>query len=84
VARCEQCRKRRVLDDGGLCRECRAEYFTGALCCRCELPLDPDGTCPNDRCPYYWGYQDEVVTNDRWPSEEEWRHIKRLRKRLGL
>jgi hypothetical protein len=61
----------------------RAGDFEGALCGRCELPLDPHaGTCPNDHCPYHWGYQDEIVTNDQWPSEEEWRYIEQLRERM--
>ncbi len=51
------------------------------MCSRCELDLTPDGLCPNDRCPYHFGYQDEVVTNDSWPSEEEWAYIERIKER---
>jgi hypothetical protein len=40
------------------------------------------GEQPSWSSSYVHGFQDEVVTNDRWPSEEEWRSIKQLRKRL--
>jgi hypothetical protein len=57
--------------------------FEGATCSRCQLPLDTqDGTCPNDRCPYHFGFQDEVVDDQGWPSEEEWEYIKKIRKAL--
>lgn len=53
--------------------------FEGAQCSRCDLDLDPStGFCPNDRCPFYTRFQDEIV---RWspPSEEEESHIARIR-----
>jgi hypothetical protein len=56
--------------------------FEDAVCGRCELPLKDDGTCPNDRCPYHDGLQDEVVTSDQWPPEAEWKYIERIRERL--
>ena len=54
-----------------------------ATCSRCELPLDPaEGTCPNDRCPFHFGLQDEVIDDEGHPSEEEWRYIAEIRARL--
>ncbi len=56
--------------------------FEGATCHRCELPLDPEeGTCPNDRCPFHFGFQDEIVDDD-YPSEEELIYIEQVRLRL--
>jgi len=56
--------------------------FDGATCHRCELPLDPEeGTCPNDRCLFHFGFQDEVIVED-YPSEEELRSIEEIRARL--
>jgi hypothetical protein len=78
MARCDVCGKRRVLDDDGLCKECRGDYFRGAICCRCELPLDPDGTCPNDRCHFFTRYQDETPPGFDLPDEEEWQYIKEV------
>jgi hypothetical protein len=63
-------------------RNRRGGEFDAAICGRCELPLEDDGTCPNARCPYHDGFQDEVVTNDLWPSEEERRYIEQIRERL--
>ncbi len=57
--------------------------FEGATCGRCELDLDPeDGTCPNDRCPFHFGLQDEVIDDEGHPSEEELRYIEEIRARL--
>ncbi len=64
-------------------RKRRTGEFEGATCSRCELPLDAkEGTCPNDRCPFHFVFQDEVVSGDQVPSEEEWKHIEQLHARL--
>ena len=81
MARCVECDKRRVIVLDGLCKECLAGFFAGATCSRCQLGLTPDGFCPNDRCPYHHGYQDEVVADDDWPSEEESHCIEKIRER---
>ncbi len=84
MARCSHCDMRRKLDEDGLCKRCRtelAESFEGAMCSRCELDLTPDGLCPNDRCAYHHGYQDEVVADGSWPSEEERAYIEQIRER---
>jgi hypothetical protein len=39
------------------------------------------GTCPNDRCPFHFGFQDEVIDDD-YPSEEELGYIEEIRARL--
>ena len=50
---------------------------------RCGLDLDlHTGRCPNDRCPFHRGYQDEIVPDSEWPSEEEWQYIRQIRERL--
>ena len=82
MARCDECGKRRVLDANRLCTECRAEFFRGAMCSRCEISLSDEGYCPNDRCPFHTSYQDEGIANDQWPSEEEWLYIEQLRERM--
>ena len=57
--------------------------FKGATCSRCELPLDPnEGTCPNNRCPFHFGLQDEVIDDEVYPSEDEREHIEAIRIRL--
>ena len=86
MARCSRCDMRRKVDEDGLCKRCRtdlAESFEGAMCSRGERDLT-DGLCPNDRCPFHFGYQDEVVTNDSWPSEEERAYIEQIRERGRL
>jgi len=56
--------------------------FAAATCHRCELPLDEEaGTCPNDRCPFHFGFQEEVNDDDH-PSEEGLQHIEELRVRM--
>ena len=57
--------------------------FEGATCHRCELPLDPkEGTCPNDRCAFHFGTQDEVIDDEGQPSKEELMYINEIRSRL--
>jgi len=64
-------------------RKRKTGEYEGATCSRCELPLDAkEGTCPNDRCPYHFSGQDEIVTDDGPPSEEELRYIEEIRLRL--
>lgn len=64
-------------------RKRKVGEFEGALCGRCGLDLDPHtGKCPNDRCPFHHRYQDEIVPDSEWPSEEEWEYIRKLRERL--
>ena len=64
-------------------RKRKTGEFEGATCSRCELPLDPkEGTCPNDRCPFHFGTQDEVIDDEGYPSEEEWEYIEEIRARL--
>ncbi len=63
-------------------RKRKTGEFAGATCHRCELPLDEEeGTCPNDRCPFHFGFQDEVV-DDGYPSKDELRYIEEIRARL--
>ena len=64
-------------------RKKKTGEYEGATCHRCELPLDPEeGNCPNDRCPFHFGFQDEVVDDDDYPSEEELKYIEEIRSRL--
>ena len=64
-------------------RKRRSGEYEGATCRRCELPLDPKaGVCPNKFCPYHFSGQDEIVTDDGPPSEEELRYIEELRAAL--
>ena len=64
-------------------RKRKTGEFEGATCHRCELPLDEEGgTCPNDRCPFHFGFQDEVIDDDDDPSEEELGYIEEIRARL--
>ena len=56
--------------------------YEGAQCCRCDLDLGPrTGMCPNDRCPFHWRYQDEIVS---WspPDENEEVYIEAVRAKL--
>ena len=63
-------------------RKRKTGEFEGATCHRCGLPLDEEeGTCPNDRCPFHFGFQDEVIDDD-YPSEEELIYIEQVRLRL--
>jgi hypothetical protein len=78
MARCGVCGKRRVVDEEGLCKECRGEYFRGATCCRCEISLTEDGYCPNDRCHFFTRHQDESPPDFDLPDEEEWQYIKEV------
>lgn len=78
MAKCEECGKRRVIGSDGLCNECRAEFFRGAMCSRCEIGLTDDGFCPNDRCPFHMSYQDEFVPDNEIPSDEERAYIKKV------
>lgn len=66
-------------------RKRRSGEFEGATCSRCELPLDAkEGTCPNDRCPFHFGLQDEVIDDEGYPSEEEREYIEAIRIRLDF
>jgi hypothetical protein len=78
MARCDECGKRRVVDDDGLCKECRADFFRGAMCCRCEIGLTDEGYCPNDRCMFHTRYQDETPPDFEIPSAEERRYIRKV------
>ncbi len=64
-------------------RKRKTGEFEGATCSRCELDLDPEtGECPNDRCPFHFGFQDEVIDDEGHPSEDERKYIDELRARL--
>ena len=78
MPKCSRCDMRRKLDQDGLCRECHsqvAEFFEGAMCCRCEIDLTYDGFCPNDRCPFNGTYQDESDEDWKAPNKKERRYI---------
>jgi hypothetical protein len=81
MARCEECGKRRVIVSDGLCKQCLGAFYAGAQCSRCDLDLDSEGYCPNDRCPFRNTHQDE--SNGDWepPDDEEQNYIERVVKR---
>ncbi len=64
MAECDECGEEFESHESGLCEACRAErdsYYEGAICGRCNVDLDSDGYCENDRCPFSSRHQDEGV-----------------------
>ena len=78
---CEDMRRGVRRPGGRALQACQAErdsYYRGAICGRCNVDLDPEGYCQNDRCPFSARHQDEGGADDEPLDDEEWEYIQKV------
>lgn len=88
--KCSNCKFDETLGADGLCDDCREAVkrdtegmFDGALCARCDISLDSEGYCPNEKCPFHSTYQDELTESWKPPGAAERAYIRQIERKLG-